>query len=480
MSLRKKTFKGVVWVFVDTFLVKFLYFIALIFLARWLGPREFGLIGMIAVFIELGKVVSDSGMTNSLIRTKELTEEDNSTVFFINLFMSLLVYSIVYFIAPAVALFYDQKILVELIRIYGLIFILVGLSAIHLAIFTKEMKFAEITKICIPGIVIGVSVGLYLGYNDYGVWSIVWMYLISELIKTILLWIFSSWRPKLIFSLEKFKYHYTFGWKLMLSSIISIVFKNIYNLLIGKYYSATTLGYFERSKQFSEYPSTTFTSIISRVTYPLLSNIKDDKKRLEDTYKKLIRTSFFIIAPVMLCTASLAKPLFLLLLGEEWLPAVVIFQILCLAKMLYPIHAFNLNILKVFGRSDLFLKLEIIKKTIVSLSLVIAFQFGLLGLVWCSVFTSFVSLLINMYYSSKLINYPIQKQIKDIIPTLLQSLITALLMFYLVNLRILDNQLLSQLIIASIAGSIFYLGISYMNKKSSLHQVLLFIKTRNI
>jgi O-antigen/teichoic acid export membrane protein len=480
VSLKEKTIKGVFWVFVETFVVKFLYFVALIFLARWLGPKEFGLIGMIAVFIELGKVLSDSGMTSSLIRTKELTEEDKSTVFIINLFMSLFVYSIVYFIAPLVSVFFEQPILVELIRIYGLIFIFVGLSAIHLAILTKEMSFAKITKISIPGIIIGVSVGLYLGYNDYGVWSIVWMYLTSELIKTILLWVFSNWKPKLIFSKVKFKYHYTFGWKLMLSSIISIVFKNIYNLLIGKYYSASTLGYFERSKQLSEYPSITFTSIISRVAYPLLANIKDEKIRLENTYKKLIRTSFFIIAPVMLCTASLAQPLFLLLLGEKWLPAVAIFQILCLAKMLYPIHAFNLNILQVYGRSDLFLKLEVIKKIIVSFSIAFAFQFGIFGLVWCSVFTSFVSLFINMYFSSKLINYPMQKQFKDIIPTFFQSLMTALLMFYFVNLQIIENQLFSQLIIASIAGSIFYLGISYMNKKSALHLALLFIKTRNL
>ena len=479
MSLKEKTIKGVFWVFVETFVVKFLYFLALIFLARWLGPKEFGLIGMIAVFIELGKVLSDSGMTSSLIRTKELTEEDKSTVFIINLFMSLFVYSIVYFIAPLVSVFFEQPILVELIRIYGLIFIFVGLSAIHLAILTKEMNFAKITKISIPGIIIGVSVGLYLGYNDYGVWSIVWMYLTSELIKTILLWVFSNWKPKLIFSKVKFKYHYTFGWKLMLSSIISIVFKNIYNLLIGKYYSASTLGYFERSKQFSEYPSSTLTGVIDKVTFPMLSEVKNEPLRLESIYKKLIRVSFYFISPIMLGLAAIAKPLFSIILGEEWMPAVIFFQIICFGKMLYPIHAFNLNILKTFGRSDLFLKLELIKKIIVSFTILIAFQFGILGLVWSSVFTSFASLGVNMYYSSRLINYKVKSQISDLIPILFQSMITSLLMYYIINLNIFEIQLPVHILLSTLVGLIFYFSISFFNKKSALHLALLYIKTRN-
>ncbi|MDB4391181.1 lipopolysaccharide biosynthesis protein [Akkermansiaceae bacterium] len=480
MSLREKTIKGVVWVFIETFVVKFLYFGALILLARWLGPKEFGLIGMIALFIELGKVLSDSGMTSSLIRTEELTEEDNSTVFIINLFMSLFVYSIVYLIAPLVSVFFEQPILVQLIRVYGLVFIFIGLSAVHLAILTKEMNFSRITKISIPGIIIGVFVGLYLGYNNYSVWSIVWMYLTSEIIKTILLWILSDWRPKLVFSKAKFKYHYAFGWKLMLASSINIIFKNITNLLIGKYHSASTLGYFERSKQLSEYPSITFTSIISRVAYPLLCSLKNDQLRLEDTYKNLIKTSYFIIAPVMLCIASLAEPLFLLFLGGEWLPAVPIFQILCLAKMLYPVHAFNLNILQVYGRSDLFLRLELIKKLIFIVSIAFAFQFGIFGLVWCSVFTSFTSLIVNLHYSGKLLRYPMLTQFKDIIKIFFQALITALSMFFFINLRIFEGQFLLQLIMASIAGSIFYLGISYVNKESPLHIALSFLKVRSI
>lgn len=478
MSLKKKTFSGIIWTLGDTFLVRALTFVAMILLARWLGPTEFGLVGMIAVFIAIGRSLTDSGMTNSLIRTKEPDETDYSTVFFVNLCMSLLVYVVIYFSAPFIANFYGQPILIDVIRLYCLIFLLIAFSAVQLAILTREMKFSEITKINFPSTIIGVSVGLYLGYNDYGVWSIVWMYLVTETVRSILLWIFSGWRPKFIFSKSTFKFHYKFGYKLMLSGLIDTVFKNLYNILIGRFFSAQTLGYYERSKQFSEYPSSTLTGVLGKVTYPMLSKIKDDQMRLENVYKKLIRVSFFVIAPLMLGGAAIAKPLFLLVLGEEWLPAVLFFQILSLAMMLYPIQAFNLNILKVYGRSDLFLKLEIIKKCIITVSIVIAFQFGVIGLVWSSVFTSFSALGVNMFYSSRLINYPIPMQIKDLGQTLLLAIITAFLMYQLTTI-LSNTQLILQLIIASACGIIFYMSINYFNKKSPLHQALWILKNRN-
>lgn len=480
MSLKKKTFSGLIWTALDAVFVRALVFIAMIFLARWIGPAGFGLVGMIAIFIAIGKKLTDSGMSKSLIRAKETVEADYSTVFFINIMMSLAVYLIIYIAAPYIANFFDQMILIDLIRAYCLIFLLIALSAVQLAILTKEMNFRKITKINFPSTLIGVFIGLYLGYTGYGVWSIVWMYLSIELIRTVLLWSFSGWKPKFIFSTSKFKYHYKFGYKLMLSGLLDTVFKNIYNVLIGRYFSVQILGFYERSKQFSQYPSTMLTGIIGKVTYPMLSKLQDEPIRLEKTYKKLIRISFFMIAPLMLGAAATAKPLFLLLLGEDWLPAVLFFQIMCLAKILYPVHAFNLNILKVYGRSDLFLKLEIIKKAIVTVSVIVAFQFGVLGLIWSSVFTSFASLGVNMYYSSKLINYPIKEQIKDLSPILFQSLTTGFLMYYIVNLTLLDNQLFFQIIIASLIGLIFYLSLGYLNKKSPLHQAILLLINRNL
>lgn len=479
MSLKKQTFSGVIWTFLDTFLVRGLSFGAMILLARWLGPTDFGLVGMIAVFIAIGSSLTDSGMTSSLIRTKTPDQSDFSTIFFVNLIMSCTVYLIIYFAAPYIAQFFRQDILIGIIRVYCLLFLVIAFSAVQLAILTKNMEFRKITKINFPATVLGVSIGLYLGYTGHGVWSIVWMYLSTELFKGILLWITSKWKPQFIFSKEKFIFHFKFGYKLVLSGLLDTVFNNIYNILIGKYFSAQTLGFYERAKQFSEYPSSTLTGVLGKVSYPLLSQVQDEPKRLENIYRKLIRVSFFIIAPLMLGAAAIAEPLFDLLLGEQWLPAVVFFQILSLAMMLYPIHAFNLNILKVYGRSDLFLKLEIIKKLIISSSIIIAFQFGVIGLVWSSVFTSFAALGVNMYYSSSLINYTIPQQLKDLMLTFLIAFSMALLMYLTIKITD-DMHTIIQILIASLLGVAFYTAVNYFIKNSPLHQVIWLIKSKNI
>lgn len=475
MSFKKQTLNGFIWAFIDSFFVKAMTFMTLILLARWLGPKDFGLVGMIAIFISLGLILTDSGMTSSLIRTKYSDERDYSTIFIINLVISILVYIIVYNLAPWISVFFGQPILINVIRLYCIIFILSSFSAVHLAILMKEMNFGQITKINFLSSVIGIFVGLYLGYYNFGVWSIIWMYLTTETIKSLLLWQYSWWRPKLTFSKVKLKIHYNFGYKLMLSGIIDIIFKNIYNILIGRFYSIQILGYYERAIQFSEYPSSSLTGVLTKVSYPLLSKIHNDKPRIESAYRKLLRISFFIIAPIMMGTAAIAKPLFLFLLGSEWLPAVLFFQISSLGMMLYPIHSFNLNILKVAGRSDLFLKLEIIKKIIISISILIAFQFGVLGLVWCNVFTSFSALGVNMYFSSHIINYKIKEQILDLSQTLAITIFTTFLM-YIITKLFPANYLISQILLALILGVIIYFIINYFIKASPLHQAIYLIK----
>lgn len=479
MSLKKKTLQGLIWTFVDTFFVKGLFFVATIILARWLGPTEFGLVGMISVFIAIGKSLTDSGMSASLIRTKDPDESDFSTLFYMNMIMSLLIYLILYISAPYISDFYAQPILTKIIRYYCLIFIIIGFSAVQLAMLNKQMSFKRIVIVTAPSTIFGVIVGLILGYYDYGVWSIVWMYIALELCKSILLWLFSNWRPKLIFSIEKLKYHYKFGYKLMLSGLLDQIFTNAYNVVIGKYYSAQSLGYFERSRQFIQYPSAILTGIVSTVTYPMLSSIQDDDVKISLLYRKLMRLTFFITAPVMLGAASIAEPMFLLVLGDAWLPAVPIFQILSLAMMFYPIHAFNLNVLKVYGRSDLFLKLEVYKKIIIVISIIVGFQFGILGLVWSNVFISVVALLINTYYSSNLINYTTKQQLIDMLPILLLSGITFLLMYYILNL--LNNYSnIVQIIVPSMAGIIFYIFVNYLYSKSPLHFTIDIIKNRKL
>lgn len=479
MSLKHKTIYGVVWSFVDAIFIKGLSFVAMLFLARWLGPIDFGLMGMIAVFIGIGTSLVDSGMSSSIIRTKNADDTDFSTVFYMNMAMSLLVYALMFLSAPYISSFYGQAVLIDIIRIYCLTFIISAFSAVQLAILNKEMRFKRIMLLNAPSIIIGVSVGLFLGYNNYGVWSIVSMYMTTQIILSLLLWITGSWKPGLNFSKERLKYHYNFGYKLMLSGLLDVVFKNSYNIIIGKFFPVQTLGYYERAQRFTDYPSVTLTQIIRKVTYPMLAQLQDDTPRLSIIYRKLLRITFSIIAPLMLGGAALAKPLFELILGPIWLDAVPFFQILCIAAMLYPIHAFNINVLQVYGRSDLFLKLEIIKKSFLVLGIVIGIQFGVIGLIWSIVFASFISLLINTHYSSKLIDYSTKRQLLDMFPIFVLAGLTFFLMYFSVELFD-DYSTIFQLFFASLVGVVFYILINLFIKTSPLFDLLTIIKNRKL
>lgn len=479
MSLKQKTIYGVVWSFADALFLKGLSFITMIFLARWLGPIDFGLMGMIAVFIGIGKVLVDSGMSASLIRTKNADDSDFSTVFYMNMALSLLVYALMFFIAPYISSFYGQVVLIDIIRIYCLIFIISAFSAVQLAILNKEMRFKRMMLLNAPSIIIGVSVGLFLGYNNYGVWSIITMYMTTQIILSLLLWITGSWKPGLNFSKEKLKYHYNFGYKLMLAGLMDVVFKNSYNIIIGKFFPVQTLGYYERARRFTQYPSQTITDIVGKVTYPMLAQLQDDTPKLSIIYRSLLRIAFFIIAPLMLGLAAIAEPLFNLILGREWVAAVPYFQVLSLAAMLFPIHAFNINVLKVYGRSDLFLKIDLFKRLFLVLALTLGFQFGVIGLVWSSVIVSIFSLLINTYYSSKLINYSTKRQLLDMLPILLLAGLTFILMNYSVYLFIGYSDIV-QIAFASVIGITFYLLINSFFKVSPLYALLTIIKNRKL
>jgi len=475
MSLKQKALSGIKWTFVDTFVVKGVTFIAMLFLARWIGPDEFGLVGIMAIFMGIGTSLVDSGLSSSIIRTPDTTHLDYSTVFFMNFSMSILIYGILFFTAPFIASYFEQESLTLLVRIYCLSFMISAFSAIQIAILTKELRFKRLAVLNLPSVCLGVSVGLLLGYFDYGVWSVVFMFLSTEVCYSILLWLSSEWKPKFEFSKDKLKHHLNFGYKLSISGLLDITYKNIYNILIGKYYPLAVLGHFERAKQLNSYPSTILTSIVGKVTYPLLSKIQGDKDQISAVYKQLLQISFFITAPIMLGGAAIAEPLFDILLGKEWVGAAKYFQILSIASMLYPVHAFNINILKVYGRSDLFLKLELIKKVLASICLIIGFQFGIMGIVWAVVVSSVLALLVNTYFSSKLIDFSFIDQIKSLLPSLFISSLTFLLMFRVV-FWMNDFSSVLQLIIASIIGGAFYLVINYLKKGGVLFQVLKLMK----
>jgi O-antigen/teichoic acid export membrane protein len=479
LSLKKQTLSGLVWTFTDTFVLKGSSFIASLILARILGPEIFGLIGMLSIFIAIGQSLVDSGLSSSIIRTKDAGDKDFSTVFYTNLVMSFLIYAIIFFCAPFIAEFYDQQILISIVRIYCLTFIISSFSAIQIAILTKNMQFKKLMLCNIPGTVIGIIVGIVMAYTGYGVWSIVWMYLTSQIGQSIMLWISSKWKPSFSFSRERLQFHFHFGYKLMLSGLINTSFTNVYNVIIGKFYSVETLGFYERAYLFNQYPVTTLTGIISRVTYPVLANIQNETERIAIAYKKLIQITFFITAPLMFGAAAIAEPLFLLVLGKQWIAAVPFFQILCLGSMFLPIHSFNLNVLQVYGRSDLFLKLEIVKKSVIVITIIIAFQFGIYALVWSSVFTGFIALLINTHYSSIVIHYTTKKQLRDMLPIFILSAIMFIVM-YLTFYFLLSFPLSVQIILPGIIGAVFYFTISSVFKIPSFLYLQTLIKERKL
>ncbi len=480
MSYKRNTISGVIWSFTDFIVLKGIVFGVGLFLARLLGPAEFGLMGMISVFMAIGIILIDSGLSASIIRTKSTDDSDYSTVFYTNLFISLILYILIFVLAPSIAAFYNQEILIKAIRLYCLGFVISALSSVQLALLNKEMVFRKILMCNIPGTLLGVLLGVILGLLGYGIWSIIWMYLSTQFVQAATLWIFSSWKPSLNFSFVKFKIHFNFGYKLMLSGIIDTVFKNIYNVLIGRFYSVQSLGYFERATTFNDYPVLAITGILSKVTYPLLSKLQEEQVEMSRVYIYLLQFSFFIVAPIMLGAAAVAKPLFLFILGQEWLPTVPFFQILCLASIFYPIHSFNINVLKVFGRSDLFLKLELVKKCVLGICVIVAFQFGILALVWSTVFSSLIALIINMYYSRGMINYSITNQLLIMAPVLIKAILMASFMFF--QLFFLDSYpLIFQIIVPVVSGIIFYLIMNYLGESEILFYILDLVKNyRNI
>jgi len=434
MSLRQKTISGLIWTFAEQFAGKGIGFIVQIVLARILMPEEFGLIAMIMVFIGIGNSMVDSGMTSSLIRTVNPDQRDYSTVFFINIIVSFFVYGIIYLSAPAIAAFYEQPILVDLVRVYALIIVIQSFVTVQITRMTKEMNFRIQVIILLPSIIIGGIVGITMALNGWGVWSLVYMALTRTLISTVQYWFYTGWRPDLLIDSKILWKHFNFGYKLTLSGLLFTLFNNIYNIVFGKYFSATEVGYYTKSNELQRFPVVTMATALNKVTYPLFAEIQDDREKLHQVYKKLMKLVLFLTAPLLTLGFVLAEPLFQFILTEKWMPAVPYFRILCLVGLFYPIHSYNLNILKVKGRSDVYLRLTIIKRAITLLGIFILIPYGIFALLYFQVFTNTLSLYINSYYSGYYINYPANKQFKDLLPIILIAIIPGFLVFYLKEL----------------------------------------------
>ena len=467
-NLKSRAVQGFVWNSIEKFAVQGIQFIIGIILARILMPSDYGLIGMLAIFIAISQWFIDSGFSTALIQKKNRSEIDFSTVFYFNIVVSILFYLILYFCSPLIADFYNQPKLVDLTKVLSLNIIISSFSIIQTTKFTINLDFKSITISNFIAVIISGSVGVTMAYVGFGVWALVWQSIIRVSILAIILWVISKWKPGLVFSMESFRNLFKFGSKLLAAGMIATILRNIYSIIIGKYFAAQELGYFTRAKGFTDLTSLTVTSILSKVSFPVLAEMQDDKKMLVSTYKRLIRMTSFVIFPLMALLAVIAEPFIRVLLTEKWIGVVPLLQLLCLARVLTPISTLNMNILNVIGRSDLFLKLDVIKVPIILGPLLIAIPFGVKAVVIGHVISSVISYLLNTYYPSKFYQYGAINQIKDIRMILLATLIMTIVVG-IVGSSI-DHDIIRLLVSIALAGIVYFIA-SYLLRIEELHEV---------
>ncbi len=429
-SLRQKATSGAAWTSLQQLGTVGIRMVLQILLARIISPEDFGLFGLILIFNAIGKTLSDAGMGQSLIRSNRLTEKDYGTVFLLNLSVSVLVYLLIFIGAPWVAEMYQRPVLTDLIRIYALVIILSSFSTIQIYRLQKLLKFKQQALIQLPSLVISSCIGIYLAYQDFEVWALVWMEVALAALLALQFWIFTSWRPQILFDTRAFREHFNFGYKLLFAGLLDSIFMNIYPMVIGKFASIAQVGYFTRAFTLQSVPVMMIMSALGQVTYPVLAEVKEDRIRLKAIYRKMLQLALFVIAPLMLLLAIMAKPLIVLLITDVWLPAVPYFQLLCLAGILFPLHVYNLNMLKVLGRSDLFLKAEFYKKILGIVILFVTAPFGIMMMLYGILAASVLSLLINQYFSSLVFNYSNKEQTLDSLKIIWPALLVAGIVFF--------------------------------------------------
>lgn len=455
MSLKQKTISGLIWSFIDQFANLGISFIVGVILARLLSPAEFGLIGMITIFIAVSQSFINSGFSSALIRKINCTNEDYSTVFFFNLAAGIIFVLILFFSSPLIADFFNEPTLKPIVRVLSLLLLIESLTIIQRTILTKRIDFKLQARISIISSSIAGVVAISMAYSGYGVWSLVFQQLLNQGLKSLLLWLWNHWRPVLIFSKASFKELFGFGSKLLVSGLIDTLYNNIYYLIIGKFFSAQELGYYTRADNFKNIPSQGLNGIIGRVSYPVLAGMQEDKSRLKRNYQTLIRSTMFITFVLMMGMAAAAEPMIITLIGEKWRPAIVYLQMLCFVGMLYPLHALNLNMLQVSGRSDLFLKLEIIKKILAVPIILIGIYWGIKIMIAAMMINTIIAYYLNSHWSGRFIGYSIKQQVTDILPSFGIALTMGFLLF--ITGLLLPFNYLWKFIIEVFAGTLFIL-----------------------
>lgn len=416
-SLKDKTVKGTAWSALDNIAQYLVQFIVGIVLARILSPDDFGLIGIVTIFNAISTAIINGGFTNALIRKKEVSDDDYSTAFVVNLSVSVVLYIILFYCAPLIASFFGREELVLLTRVTSLGVIVGALALVQQTRLTKLLDFKTQTRITIISAVISGVVGIVMAFVGCGVWALVVQMLFNQILRTILLWMFNKWSPRLKFSKVSFHDLFGFGWKVMVVYIIDTVWKQLYQVVVGKFYSPATLGQYSRGKGYSELFSTNINNVIQRVTFPVLSDLQDNKERMLNAYRRIIKVTMFITAICMFSLGAVAEPLLYCLIGPKWHEAATYLPLMCIAGSLYPLHSINLNMLQVQGRSDLFLGLEIAKKTIAIIPLFVGAYVGIMPMLYVNLVTGLICYYLNAYFPGKLLGYTCWMQIRDVAPS---------------------------------------------------------------
>ena len=429
-SLKNKTIRGVGWSAADAFLGQGITFLVGIVLARLLSPEEYGLIGICLIFTTVLNGIVDSGFSNAIIRKKEATNEDYNTMFITNMVISIVLYGLLYLSAPFITKFFQME-LTSLVRVIGLVLIINALSLTQQTNLTKKIDFKTKTKASVVSAILSGFIGIAMAYLGYGVWALVAQQLSKQSTYTICLWILNRWWPNFHFSISSFKYMWGFGWKLLVSGLLDRLWAQMYQVVVGKFYNPATLGQYTRGNEYASIFSSNITSIVQRVTYPVLAEVQDEKERMVAAYRKVIKVTMFVTCICMISLGAVAEPLIYCLIGEKWYQAATFLPLICISMSLYPLHAINLNMLQVQGRSDIFLYLEIIKKIIAIGPLCIGIFFDIYWMLAASIVTGIISFFLNSYYTGKRLGYSSWKQLKDVAPSYGVAFAVALAVYFL-------------------------------------------------
>ncbi|MCH5214194.1 MAG: lipopolysaccharide biosynthesis protein [Muribaculaceae bacterium] len=433
-SLKRKTVAGTIWSMLERFSTQGVSFVVMIVMARVLTPADYGLVGMITIFIYIAQSLVDCGFSQALIRKLDRSETDNSTTFYFNIAVGVLLYVLLWFLAPVIARFYSEPLLIPITRIICVGIVFNSLSVVQRAIFTIEMNFKIQAKATLVAALLSGGAGIAMAYTNCGVWSIVAFQFLNSGLNCLIIWIVSSWRPRWTYSWASFRNLFGFGSKLALSGFIQTLYTNAYIMVIGRVYKVADLGYYTRSTQFGNFLSGNISNVVQRVTYPVLCRYQGDPEGMREKFNTFLRVVSLVMFVLMMGLAGVAKPLILSLLGEEWLYTATLLQVLCFGYMWNWVYSINLNILLVKGRSDLFLNLEIIKKVIFVGILFATMPFGLIAICWGQVACALLEVLINSFYTGKFIGVGIWSQLRSLLPSVIVSVSMGALVYFVTEI----------------------------------------------